>query len=68
MISGDEDIELIMNISSVGTIITVTYDPAYSTMNWKATETQSGIVVETSYCYLRVYVNNVRQLRMEWYA
>lgn len=43
-------------------------NPAYATMNWKATETQSGIVVATSYCYLRVYMNNVRQLRMEWYA
>lgn len=43
-------------------------NPAYATMNWKATETQSGIVVSTSYCYLRVYMNNVRQLRMEWYA
>lgn len=67
MISGDENVKLIMNISA-GVIITGAYDPAYSTMNWKATETQSGIVVATSYCYLRVYMNNVRQLRMEWYA
>lgn len=41
---------------------------ACATMNWVATLTQGGIVAATSYCYLKVYMNTGRQLRMEWYA
>lgn len=64
MISGDENVGFISSTSTIAGA----YDPVYSIMNWKATEIQSGIVVATSYCYLRVYMNNVMQLRMEWYA
>lgn len=41
---------------------------ACATMNWLATLTQGGVVAATSYCYLKVYMNTGRQLRMEWYA
>ncbi|MDO4378161.1 MAG: hypothetical protein Q4C64_03295 [Erysipelotrichia bacterium] len=53
---------------AINNAIATSSNPASATMNWVATETQAGVVVSTSYCYLKVYMNSGRQLRMEWYA
>ena len=40
----------------------------YSNDNSVVYQNEGGLVVGSAYCYLQVYMNSYRELRMEWYA
>ena len=53
---------------SINNSIATSSNYASATMNWYAELTEGGLVVGSAYCYLQVYMNSYRELRMEWYA